>query len=54
MRLQGKDHDPVTELGPGDIGAVAKLKDVTTGDVLTRPARPRVVLRPVRVPRRRS
>jgi elongation factor G len=33
--LQGKDHVPLTEIGPGDIGAVAKLKDVTTGDVLT-------------------
>jgi elongation factor G len=33
--LQGKEHVPVTELGPGDIGAVAKLKDVTTGDVLS-------------------
>jgi elongation factor G len=33
--LQGKDHQPLTEIGPGDIGAVAKLKDVTTGDMLT-------------------
>jgi elongation factor G len=35
LRLQGKEHSPVTELGPGDIGAVAKLKEVTTGDVVT-------------------
>lgn len=49
MRLQGKDHDPVQELGPGDIGAVAKLKDVTTGDVLTT-GNSTVVLRPVAVP----
>jgi elongation factor G len=32
--LQGKDHVPLQEIGPGDIGAVAKLKDVATGDVL--------------------
>jgi elongation factor G len=33
--LQGKDHVPLQEIGPGYIGAVAKLKDVATGDVLT-------------------
>ncbi len=32
--LQGKEHATVTSFGPGDIGAVAKLKDVTTGDLL--------------------
>jgi elongation factor G len=32
--LQGKEHTPATELSTGDIGAVAKLKDVATGDVL--------------------
>jgi elongation factor G len=32
--LQGKEHVPITEIGPGDIGAVAKLKQVATGDVL--------------------
>jgi elongation factor G len=32
--LQGKDSTPAEALGPGDIGAVAKLKDVMTGDVL--------------------
>ena len=35
MQMQGKDHTNVADLGPGDIGAVAKLKDVATGDVLT-------------------
>ncbi|MDX6646744.1 MAG: elongation factor, partial [Miltoncostaeaceae bacterium] len=35
LRLQGKDHTPLAELGPGDIGAVAKLKEVVTGDVIT-------------------
>jgi elongation factor G len=33
--LQGKDHVALQEIGPGDIGAVAKLKEVATGDVLT-------------------
>ena len=34
LLLQGKDHTPADELGPGMIGAVAKLKDTNTGDVL--------------------
>jgi elongation factor G len=34
LLLQGKDTHTVDALGPGDIGAVAKLKDVMTGDVL--------------------
>src|SRR5207244_3898698 len=32
--LQGKQQVPITELRAGDIGAVAKLKDVRTGDTL--------------------
>src|SRR6476659_9010547 len=32
--LQGKDHDPAKECGAADIGAVAKLKETTTGDLL--------------------
>src|SRR5439155_13437494 len=32
--LQGKDHESAKEFGPGDIGAVAKLKETTTGDLL--------------------
>ena len=31
---QGKDHDQADEFGPGDIGAVAKLKETRAGDVL--------------------
>jgi elongation factor G len=31
---QGKEHIPAMEFGPGDIGAVAKLKEVQTGDLL--------------------
>ena len=34
MRLQGKEHDRAESFGAGDIGAVAKLKEVQTGDVL--------------------
>ena len=34
LEVQGKEHHPVPELGPGDIGAVPKLKDVVAGDVL--------------------
>jgi elongation factor G len=34
LELQGKEHNPTNELGPGDIGAVAKLKETQTGDVL--------------------
>ncbi|HZT53192.1 MAG TPA: hypothetical protein VE995_02300, partial [Gaiellaceae bacterium] len=32
--VQGKETEPVDELAVGDLGAVAKLKDVLTGDVL--------------------
>jgi elongation factor G len=34
LLLQGKESRPADALGRGDIGAVAKLKDVQTGDVL--------------------
>jgi elongation factor G len=34
LMLQGKDHTPTDELGAGMIGAVAKLKETNTGDVL--------------------
>src|SRR5712691_2296318 len=34
LTLQGKEHENTQEFGPGDIGAVAKLKDVMTGDLL--------------------
>jgi elongation factor G len=33
--LQGKEHVALPEIGPGDIGAVTKLKEVRTGDVLS-------------------
>ena len=34
LTLQGKDHENASEFGEGDIGAVSKLKDVMTGDLL--------------------
>ena len=34
-QLQGRTTTPVREFGEGDLGAVAKLKDVQTGDLLT-------------------
>ncbi len=32
---QGKEHEQAEEFGPGDIGAVAKLKETHAGDVLS-------------------
>jgi elongation factor G len=34
LALQGKEHEQAREFGSGDIGAVAKLKETTTGDLL--------------------
>jgi elongation factor G len=34
LTLQGKEHENTDAFGEGDIGAVAKLKDVMTGDLL--------------------
>src|SRR5919106_1129779 len=34
LELQGKEHKPTGEFVEGDIGAVAKLKEVQTGDLL--------------------
>ena len=31
---EGKEMTPIDELGPGDIGAVAKLRETRAGDVL--------------------
>ena len=49
LEVQGKEHHPLTELGPGEIGAVAKLKDVQTGDLLLDHERD-VVVDPVALP----
>jgi elongation factor G len=34
LELQGKEHKPALDFGEGDLGAVAKLKDAQTGDLL--------------------
>jgi elongation factor G len=34
LEVQGKEHHPALEFGEGDLGAVAKLKDAQTGDLL--------------------
>ena len=41
--LTGKSQEPVQELAPGDIGAVAKLSSVLTGDTLSSRAKPIVL-----------
>ena len=41
--VTGKSQEPVDELSPGDIGAVAKLSSVLTGDTLTDKAKPLVL-----------
>ena len=35
LDLQGKEHHPALDFAEGDIGAVAKLKEAQTGDLLT-------------------
>jgi elongation factor G len=49
LLLQGKEHEPAQDFGEGDIGAVAKLKDVGTGDVLLTEDKP-VELEPLDFP----
>ena len=44
---RGKEMEQIDELGPGDIGAVAKLKETRAGDVLaTKDARSVPAARP--------
>ncbi|HST25109.1 MAG TPA: elongation factor G, partial [Gaiellaceae bacterium] len=40
LTLQGKDHGTTTEFATGDIGAIAKLKETQTGDLLLDSDRP--------------
>jgi elongation factor G len=49
LLLQGKDHEPAQEFGEGDIGAVAKLKETGTGDVLLTEDKP-IDLQPLDFP----
>ncbi|GBE03612.1 MAG TPA: elongation factor G [Nitrospirae bacterium] len=45
--LLGKKQVPVKEVGPGEMAAVAKLKDVQTGDTITTTENP-ILLDPIR------
>ncbi|MCL6451341.1 MAG: elongation factor G [Acetobacteraceae bacterium] len=47
--LRGKQQEAVQEVGAGDLAAVAKLQETTTGDTLCDEARP-VVFEPVQFP----
>ena len=49
MLLQGKEHQQAPEFGAGDIGAVAKLKEAMTGDVLLASDKP-VEIDPIEFP----
>jgi elongation factor G len=49
LMLQGKDHTPTDELSAGMIGAVAKLKETNTGDVLADVDKPAAV-EPITLP----
>jgi elongation factor G len=44
--LLGKKQEPVKEVGPGEMAAVAKLKDAQTGDTLSDKGKP-IILEPV-------
>ncbi|MCE5314194.1 elongation factor G, partial [bacterium] len=41
--LQGKSQEGTSDVGPGDIGAVAKLQETTTGDTLCEKGKPIVL-----------
>lgn len=47
--VQGKNQEAASEIGAGDIGAVAKLQETTTGDTLCEKSRP-IVLKPIDFP----
>ena len=48
--IKGKDHIAVSELGAGDLGAVAKLQDTTTNDTLSSKDR-KVAIEPIAFPK---
>ncbi len=48
--VRGKHQEPTTHVGPGDIGAVAKLAETATGNTLTAKDAP-VVVPPIEFPR---
>lgn len=47
--LQGKNQEATSEVGPGDIGAVAKLQETVTGDTLCDKNKP-IILKPIDFP----
>lgn len=47
--IEGKELEHITELAPGDIGAVPKLKDTKTGDTLCQ-AKTTIIVPPVPIP----
>ncbi len=47
--LMGKGHNPISSVGPGDLGAVVKLKETTTGDTLCDEKAP-IILDPPVIP----
>lgn len=47
--VQGKNQEATAEVGPGDIGAVAKLQETVTGDTLCEKSKP-IVLTPIEFP----
>lgn len=49
LRLQGKDNSPTDALGPGDIGAVTKLKATNTGDSLCNESQ-QIIFSPIQFP----
>jgi elongation factor G len=49
FHMRGKHHDAASEIGTGDIGAVAKLAHTRTGDTLTERQAP-MVLAPIEFP----
>lgn len=48
LLMEGKKQRPVEDAGPGEIVAIAKLKETTTGDTLCDPGNP-IIFRPVDV-----
>lgn len=47
--LMGKAHNPISSVGPGDLAAVVKLKETTTGDTLCDEKAP-IILDPPVIP----
>ncbi len=47
--ILGKNQEATTEVGPGDIGAVAKLQETVTGNTLCEKSKP-ILLKPIEFP----